>query len=121
MACGAGLWVAGVAVTLMHFLIVFALTPLARHIGPHSPRRPNTVVLEVVFDSGQGVMRRVMNVMTESKWRISQVRSDTEGKHGHAYIETTTADRVALPALIATISDLPGIYSVEEADPHGLD
>ena len=121
MACGAGLWVAGVAVTLMHFLIVFALTPLARHIGPHSPRRPNTVVLEVVFDSGQGVMRRVMNVMTESKWRISQVRSDTEGKRGHAYIETTTADRVALPALIATISDLPGIYSVEEADPHGLD
>ena len=108
MACGAGLWVAGVAVTLMHFLIVFALTPLARHIGPHSPRRPNTVVL-------------VMNVMTESKWRISQVRSDTEGKRGHAYIETTTADRVALPALIATISDLPGIYSVEEADPHGLD
>ena len=77
MACGAGLWVAGVAVTLMHFIIVFALTPLARHIGPHSPRRPNTVVLEVVFDSGQGVMRRVMNVMTESKWRISQVRSDT--------------------------------------------
>ena len=121
MACGAGLWVAGVAVTLMHFIIVFALTPLARHIGPHSPRRPNTVVLEVVFDSGQGVMRRVMNVMTESKWRISQVRSDTEGKRGHAYIETTTADRVALPALIATISDLPGIYSVEEADPHGLD
>ena len=118
MACGAGLCV---AVTLMHFLIVFALTPLARHIGPHSSRRPNTVVLEVVFDSGQGVMRRVMNVMTESKWRISQVRSDTEGKRGHAYIETTTADRVALPALIATISDLPGIYSVEEADPHGMD
>ena len=92
MACGAGLWVAGVAVTFMHFLIVFALTPLARHIGPHSPRRPNTVVLEVVFDSGQGVMRRVMNVMTESKWRISQVRSDTEGKRGHAYIETPGAD-----------------------------
>ena len=57
MACGAGLWIAGTAVTLMHFIIVFALTPLSRHIGPHAPRRPNTIVLELVFDPGQGVMR----------------------------------------------------------------
>ena len=121
MACGAGLWIAGTAVTLMHFIVVFALTPLSRHIGPHAPRRPNTIVLELVFDPGQGVMRRVLSVMTDSKWRVSKVRSDTEGKRGHAFIETTTADRVALPALIATISDLPGIYSVEEADPHGAD
>ena len=121
MACGAGLWIAGTAVTFMHFIIVFALTPLSRHIGPHAPRRPNTIVLELVFDPGQGVMRRVLSVMTDSKWRVSEVRSNTEGQRGHAFIETTTADRVALPALIATISDLPGIYSVEEADPHGAD
>lgn len=119
MACGAGLWLAGIAVTVMHFIIVFALTPLARRIGPQRSR--DTIVLEVVYESGQGVMRRVINAMTEAKWNVGQVRSDSDGGKGHAYIETRTGERLGLPALIAAISDLPGVKSIEEADLHDVD
>ena len=119
MACGAGLWLAGIAVTVMHFIVVFALTPLARRIGPQRSR--DTIVLEVVYESGQGVMRRVINAMTEAKWNVGQVRSDSDGGKGHAYIETRTGERLGLPALIAAISDLPGVKSVEESDLHDVD
>jgi putative Mg2+ transporter-C (MgtC) family protein len=75
MAGGAGLYLLAVAATAAHFLIVCAYPPLARRL-PRSPWAPSS--LQVTYDDGQGVLRRILAEMTSKGFNLVEMAMDRD-------------------------------------------
>src|SRR5580704_8142720 len=61
MACGAGLPLLAIAVTAGHFIVVFALTPVARQVQRFS--RP-VVDVRLTYEGGRGTLREALATCT---------------------------------------------------------
>lgn len=68
MAAGAGLPVLAVAVFLLHFVIVFLLTPLSRRVAGHSMSESSYAV---TYEDGRGVLRGLLAAATEQEWAVT--------------------------------------------------
>ena len=71
MACGAGLMVLAIATTLAHLNIMFVFPLLVRHL-PTEGRVEQDI--EITYDDGKGILRTLLVLCTEARFRIQQVR-----------------------------------------------
>jgi putative Mg2+ transporter-C (MgtC) family protein len=97
MAAGAGLPVLAVAVTVLHFVAVFAYTPLGRLISrrAHAERS-----YTITYHDGRGVLRELLAACTAQGWTVNSLV--ITGQRGSP--EVPTAD----PALVAVALTLTG-------------
>ncbi len=70
MAAGAGLLLLAVAVTGLHFVIIFAFGPLARRL---SNRLRGTIHLHVTYQDARGVLRQLLSACERRGWQVTSV------------------------------------------------
>ena len=71
MAAGAGLPLLAGVVTALHYVAVFAFTPLAHRL-PGS--RPTSVVVRLEYLDGRGVLRAIMAAATSGGWVVTDLK-----------------------------------------------
>ena len=71
MACGPGLMVLAIATTLAHLIIMFVFPLLVRHL-PTEGRVEQDI--EIIYDNGKGILRTLLVLCTEARFRIQHVR-----------------------------------------------
>lgn len=87
MACGAGLPLLGLTVTGMYFIVMLALTPLARRL-PLSRNAPSNV--RVTYEDGKGVLRRVLQVCTTLGFQVAEMSVENESEPERARVGAAT-------------------------------
>ena len=90
MACGAGLLVLALATTVAHLIIMFAYPRLVRLL-PKEARITNDI--EISYDDGRGVLRVILAVVTEARFRIQHVRVPTV--EGRKHLDERSIDKPA--------------------------
>ena len=118
MACGAGLALFALAVTVAHFVIVLLFPRVAARL-PHS--RQAGFAVQVVYQDGRGVLRDILGECTKSGFSISAV--DTRqlerevGDRPAVAVAMTVAGQASVEDLTLTLSELDGVIEVASSDP----
>jgi putative Mg2+ transporter-C (MgtC) family protein len=114
-ACGAGLPVLALAVTIAHFLVIYAYPPLVRLL-PKVSGRPQP--LYVQYEDGRGVLRRVMAAATDRSFVVLQVRTKrSERQEGTVDLLLDVSGREDVEQLGAALADLDGVLAVKAGRP----
>lgn len=134
MACGAGLPLLALAVTLIHFIVVLGFSQISERL-PTSRNAASDVLIS--YADGQGVLRRVLQACTEQNFRVAEVNVEDERqeeeRRGSAFRErvldrrgpgdgrTVTVRLVvyggrSVSQLVAALKDVSGVASVRGAD-----
>jgi putative Mg2+ transporter-C (MgtC) family protein len=115
MACGAGLPLLAIAVTAGHFVVVFALTPVARQVQRFS--RP-VVDVRLTYEGGRGTLREALAACTAHHYRVLNLQIDQLGSSSEnvAGVTMTLEGAVGRPPIAQLFSNLPGALSVRIVD-----
>ncbi|ROO85619.1 putative Mg2+ transporter-C (MgtC) family protein [Actinocorallia herbida] len=114
MACGAGLPVLAVAVTVGHFVIVLGLDRLTRRLSLGT--RPAHRVT-FTYAPGNGVLRDVLVSCSDLGYSVTQTDVDrSPDPHARVTVALLVQGRRPLTDLVTTLTDLPGILSLTTAD-----
>ncbi len=113
-ACGASLpWLA-VATTAAYFLVVFAISPLARLL-PASPYAPSA--LRVVYEDGRGILRRVLTACTSRDFKVADVDVERrEDRAGAVAVSLEVHGPGSVAGLAAALDEIDGVISVAAGD-----
>lgn len=79
MACGAGLPVLAIAVTVIHFVVVVLAFPAIERRLPKSRWAPSS--LQISYQDGRGVLREVLASCTRSEFSVSRVQVERDPSH----------------------------------------
>ncbi|OIH93824.1 MgtC/SapB family protein [Curtobacterium sp. MCBA15_001] len=112
MAAGAGLWVLALVVTALHFVVVFGYTALIRAL-PHAA--DTSLTLEVVYDAGHGVLPRVLSVLTSTGWRLGRLVQQDSEREGTTVVRLEVTGSRETAVLLAQISEVAGVRTVDPA------
>jgi putative Mg2+ transporter-C (MgtC) family protein len=118
MACGAGLLLLALVVTLAHFMVVFVYPELASRLPPS---RYLSFGLRVVYEDGRGILRDIIDESTRrgaSVHRIStrSVESRRGGETAAVAVTLELRGRPALDELTIALDGLDGVLDVETTD-----
>ena len=78
MACGAGLPVLAVAVTVGHFVVVFVFPAVERRL-PKSRWAPSSS--QISYQEGRGVLRTILAVCTQQEFSVSRFQVERQPSH----------------------------------------
>jgi putative Mg2+ transporter-C (MgtC) family protein len=84
MACGAGLPILAIAVTLSHFVVVVLAFPAIERRLPKSRWAPSS--LQISYQDGRGVLREVLASCTRSEFSVSGVQVERDHEVGSARV-----------------------------------
>jgi putative Mg2+ transporter-C (MgtC) family protein len=79
MACGAGLPLLAIAVTIANFVVVFGFPLLERQL-PKSRWAPSS--LQVSYQDGRGILRDILMVCTQQDFAVTGVQVERDGEAG---------------------------------------
>jgi putative Mg2+ transporter-C (MgtC) family protein len=117
MACGAGLAILALAVTLGHFIVVFAYPRLAAAL-PRS--RYVGYGIRVVYEDGRGILRDILTRSTQLGYTIARVQThqlehEVRGRPAVAVTLEVQGQPTAEP-LMLELNDLDGVLEVTATD-----
>ncbi len=120
MACGAGMWWLAVAGTCCHFAIIWVFSPIARF--SRRLRAGHETILRVSYLQGEGVLRAVLAEITGGGWNVTKISSQAGEADGvvTAHIGISSGIRRETTGLVAAVSDIHSVYSVQELE-EGMD
>jgi putative Mg2+ transporter-C (MgtC) family protein len=113
-ACGATLPLLALATTAAYFLVVFAISPLARLL-PASPYAPSA--LRVVYEDGRGILRKVLTACTSRDFKVADVNVERhEEQAGAVAVSLEVHGPGAVAGLAAELDEIDGVISVAAGD-----
>jgi len=127
-ACAAGLPLLALVVTAGHFLVVYGYPPLIRLA---TRRRPATSVVRVVYRDGEGVLRTVLELATQSGYAVEHavtqrqpLEREEEDEHGRTLVRARSRIELrmrlvgprAVNELLAALAGQPGVVAVETGE-----
>ncbi len=86
MAAASGLLLLAIVVTVLHFVIVVGIAPLARRA---TARMPGSVHIHVIYEDGRGILRKLLEACDQHGWHLTSLATDSSGSTQHL---GTTAD-----------------------------
>ena len=117
MACGAGLALLAIAVTVGHFIVVFVYPRVAAAL-PRS--RYISYGIRVVYEDGRGILREILRESTQLGFQIARVDTRHLGRVGDgAATVAVTLEVVGQPSaqqLAIDLNDLDGVLEVTALD-----
>lgn len=122
-ACGAGLPVLALAVTVGHFIVVLGFSPLVRHL-PRSRFAQSSV--EVTYEDGRGLLRTVLAGVTGRGFTVASLGTQTpqDGGSGRAREIGLTLDLRgggSVDELVTALSEIDGVLAVRTSDTNNTD
>jgi putative Mg2+ transporter-C (MgtC) family protein len=118
MAAGAGLWLLALLVTLGHFLVVFAFTPLAARL-PRSKYTPSR--LRLSYADGRGVLRTALTRCTERDFTVGELSIEQRAQDQDPRTVTvwmSVQGSGSISELTAALADIDGVVAVSGDDPN---
>jgi putative Mg2+ transporter-C (MgtC) family protein len=113
MAAGAGLWLLALVVTALHFVIAYGLSAITRRLpGVRSAE----FHLEVVYEDGRGLLRGILAAITSSGWAVQRAEPQQPGEGGTASLALQLVGAANADPLIAALTDIDGVRSVQLID-----
>lgn len=109
MAAAAGLWVLALAVTALHFVVVYGYTALAHRLPGG---RDAQIHVDVVYEDGRGLLREVLPRLTSDGWTVNRVESH-EASDGMAALTIEVIGRSDDGRLVETLTQIDGVHSVQ--------
>lgn len=118
-AAGASLWLVAVAATAAYFAVVLGFEEASRQL-PRSPRAPSAV--RVVYEDGQGVLRRVLTTCTERGFRVADVSVARQAadRAGEVAVALEVRGRGSVAELACDLEEVGGVRRVEAGDANEL-
>jgi putative Mg2+ transporter-C (MgtC) family protein len=113
MACGAGLPVLALYVTVAHFLVMIGFTRITSRI-----LLTEQCGILVHYQAGQGAVRDILKLCTGRAFSVSEVSAEDDAMTNastHA-IQLRLRGRGNLDSLVLAIRDLGGVVSVRKKD-----
>ena len=108
MACGGSLFVLAGVVTVAYFLVIL--------IGPflHRVTRRGEAELQIEYRDGQGLLRKIVEVITRQNWRIARLRTGTH-RTDPGYVAVFIAAEGGNNAgdLLEAVASVEGVRSVD--------
>jgi putative Mg2+ transporter-C (MgtC) family protein len=108
MACGGSLFVLAGVVTAAYFLVVL-IRPLLARLRPGTP---SEIVIE--YRDGQGLLRDIVQVMTQRQWRIARLQT---GSHrtdpGYVAVSIAAEGGQDPGELVDAVANVQGVRSVD--------
>ena len=116
MAAGAGLWLLAMVATVGHFLVVFALTPLAAVL-----RRTKYALapLRLSYRDAQGVLRRALAVCTARGFAIAELELDQNAattQPSVVSVRLTVQGRGSVTELATALLEVDGVLTVSSEE-----
>jgi putative Mg2+ transporter-C (MgtC) family protein len=114
-AAGASLPLLAIATTVAYFLVVYALSPLARRL-PSSPYAPSAV--RVDYEDGRGILRRVLAACTSRDFKVADVDVNRHdgGPAGAVSVALEIHGPGSVAALAAELGEIDGVLGVAAGD-----
>ena len=118
MACGAGVPVLALVATALHLVTVWALGKLGTRIR----QEPDITMFKVRYREGYGALRNTLAIAAQSGFEALVTETKEITKPGkaprfQADINVKSRSRQEPSQLIEAIADLPGVLSVQLAQP----
>jgi putative Mg2+ transporter-C (MgtC) family protein len=111
MACGGSLFVLAGVVTVAYFLVVL-IRPLLNRLRRTAPSE-----LQIEYRDGQGLLRDIVAVITERRWRIARLRTASHRTDpGYVAVFIATEGGHDPGDLLDAIANVEGVRSVDWAD-----
>jgi len=109
MAAGAGLWLLALAVTALHFVVVYGFTAITRHLPGG---REAELEVEVVYQDGKGLLRDVLGAITTSGWVVSRTEPhQAEGGSVTVLLELNGPEKT--DTLLSALNAIDGVHSIQ--------
>jgi putative Mg2+ transporter-C (MgtC) family protein len=108
MACGAGLALLAITVTVLHFVVVVGYTAIL-------DRMPRGSGLEVVYQDGRGILRDVLQEATHRGFAIASVA--TQHRDTAVAVTLEVQGRGSVQDLALALDDIDGVLEVAAAEP----
>lgn len=86
MAAASGLLLLAIVVTVLHFVIVVGIAPLARRA---TAQMPGSVHIHVIYEDGRGILRKLLEACDQHGWHLTSLATDSSSSTQHL---GTTAD-----------------------------
>ncbi|GAA4175159.1 MgtC/SapB family protein [Gryllotalpicola koreensis] len=118
MAAGAGLWLLALSVTALHFVIAYGLSAITRRLPG---ARSAEFHLEVVYEDGRGLLRGILSAITSNGWAVQRAEPRSPGEGGAASLTLQLAGAADADPLIAALTDIDGVRSVQLIDEDELE
>jgi putative Mg2+ transporter-C (MgtC) family protein len=112
MAAGAGLLKLAVAVTMLHFVIVVGLTPLARRL---TSRLSGSIRLHITYQDGRGVLHQLLNACEQHQWQLTALAGDRPVAPGQVGAEMTLSGTGVLRAT-RVLANIDGVTAISQLD-----
>ncbi|MBG6215873.1 putative Mg2+ transporter-C (MgtC) family protein [Arthrobacter sp. CAN_A6] len=114
MACGAGMVPLAVTATVLHFVAVGLLAPLARLLPLADRKR----TVEIQYLDGRGVLREALAAATEMGFDASilSTRKVPDGTAPQVLVRMKFHGKAPLRDLLAQLSEVPGVLGVATTD-----
>lgn len=112
MAAGAGLWLLALVVTALHFVIVFGYTAL---IVRSNRTADTTVLIDVVYTAGAGMLPRILARVTAAGWRLGSLVQHDDAQPGRTAVRLELIGPRSEKPLLAQIGELEDVYSINQA------
>lgn len=116
MAAGAGLWLLAVLVTVGHFLVLLAFTPLAARL-PRSKYVPSR--LRLTYMDGRGALRLALAECTRRDFTVSELSIEQRGEQDEprtVSVWLSVQGSRSITDLTATLADIDGMLAVSSDD-----
>jgi putative Mg2+ transporter-C (MgtC) family protein len=108
MACGAGLALLAIAVTAMHFIVVFGYTAITY-------RMPRGSGLQIVYTDGRGILRDVLAETTHRGFAVASVA--TQHRDTAVALTLEVQGRGDVRELAMALDGIDGVLEVAAAEP----
>lgn len=110
MAAGAGLWVLAIAVTILHIVIAYGFLALTRRLPGD---RSTAIQLEIAYLDGRGLLRGIVRAVTLSGWSVGGLEPHGTSSANTAIVVLDLFGAAAPDTLIAELSSIDGVRSVQ--------
>lgn len=116
MAAGAGLWLLAIVVTVAHFVVVFAFTPLVAKL-PRSKYAQTR--LRLTYVDGRGVLRLALAECTGRDFTVGELSIDhADGETVAVWLDLQGGG--SINDLTAALSEIDGVHTVLSGEANSL-
>jgi putative Mg2+ transporter-C (MgtC) family protein len=109
MAAGAGLWLLALAVTALHFVVVYGFTAITRHLPGG---REAVLEVEVAYQDGKGLLRDVLGAISTSGWVVSRTEPQ-KAEAGSVTVLLELHGPVETDTLLSAVNAIDGVHSIQ--------
>ena len=121
MACGAGLWLLGLWVTVAYFIVVLGYPPLLRLL---TRSQPAMSLFRVTYDDGRGILRSILAQATQYGFTVHNVATQRQiTRDGRAVVDVdlVLAGKTPTRDLATGLSETDGVHRVRVLRPDEAD